>query len=114
MTPVLWFRLGSLSSSALLGTAYATLVGVIFCHWAWFRLVAILPAAVAAIGTLGIPIVGLFTSALVLGEPVGWAEIVALVLVVAGLGILIRGLTGAAPESLARPRAVSRARRESR
>ena len=77
---------------------------MIFCHWAWFRLVAILPAAVAAIGTLGIPIVGLFTSALVLGEPVGWAEVVALVLVVAGLGILVRGLTAAAPESLAEPR----------
>jgi drug/metabolite transporter (DMT)-like permease len=107
-------RLGSLSSGALLGTAYATLVGVIFCHWAWFRLVAILPAAVAAIGTLGIPIVGLFTSALILGEPVGWAEVVALVLVVAGLGILIRGFTGAAPESLASPRDVSRARRKPR
>jgi drug/metabolite transporter (DMT)-like permease len=107
-------RLGSLSSGALLGTAYATLVGVIFCHWAWFRLVAILPAAVAAIGTLGIPIVGLFTSALVLGEPVGSAEVVALILVVAGLGILVRGLTGDAPESLPGHRAVSRARRESR
>ena len=82
-------RLGTLSAGALLGTAYATLIGVIFCHWAWFRLVAILPAAVAAIGTLGIPVVGLFTSALVLGEPVGSAEVVALVLVVAGLGILV-------------------------
>ena len=107
-------RLGSLSSGALLGTAYATLVGVIFCHWAWFRVVAILPAAVAAIGTLGIPIVGLFTSALVLGEPVGSAEVVALVLVVASLGILVWGLTGGAPESLPGHRAVSRARRESR
>ena len=48
-------RLASLSRAALFGTAYSTFVGVIFCHWAWFRLVAILPAAVAAIGTLGIP-----------------------------------------------------------
>ena len=106
-------RLGSLSSSALLGTAYATLVGVIFCHWAWFRLVAIVPAAVAAIGTLGIPIVGLFASALVLGEPVGSAELVALVLVVGGLGILVSELTGGAPESLPGPRAVSTSGRES-
>ena len=71
---------------------------MIFCHWAWFRLVAILPAAVAAIGTLGIPIVGLFASALVLGEPVGSAEVVALVLVVGGLGILVGGLTGGPPD----------------
>jgi drug/metabolite transporter (DMT)-like permease len=102
------------SAVALLGTAYATLVGVIFCHWAWFRLVAILPAAVAAIGTLGIPIVGLFASALILGEPVGPAELLALVLVVAGLAVLVGGLKTGVPESLRRPRAISTARRESR
>jgi drug/metabolite transporter (DMT)-like permease len=87
-------QLGLLSHGAILGTAYATFVGVIFCHWAWFRLVAILPSAVAAIATLGIPIVGLFGSALVLGEPVGHAEIAALILVVSGLAILIGGLRG--------------------
>jgi drug/metabolite transporter (DMT)-like permease len=107
-------RVVDLSAAALLGTAYATLVGVIFCHWAWFRLVAILPAAVAAIGTLGIPIVGLFASALVLGEPVGSAELLALGLVVSGLGILVGGLPGRAPESLPGPPAVSTTRRESR
>jgi drug/metabolite transporter (DMT)-like permease len=80
------------SAAALLGTAYSTFVGVIFCHWAWFRIVAILPAAVAAIGTLGVPIVGFLTSALVLGEPVGATEITALVLVVGALAILVGGL----------------------
>jgi len=107
-------RMAALSAAALLGTAYATLVGVIFCHWAWFRLVAILPAAVAAIGTLGIPIIGLFASALVLGEPVGSAEILALVLVVSGLAILVGGLTGTTLESLPGPPAVSTTRRGSR
>jgi drug/metabolite transporter (DMT)-like permease len=102
------------SSAALLGTAYATLVGAIFCHWAWFRLVAILPAAVAAIGTLGIPIVGLFTSALILGEPVGAGELVALVLVVGGLGILVGEVSGRVRESALPARAVSTDRREPR
>jgi drug/metabolite transporter (DMT)-like permease len=100
------------SAAALLGTAYATGVGVIFCHWAWFRLMAILPATVAAIGTVGIPIVGLFASALVLGEPVGRAELLALVLVVSGLAILAGELTGRTRESLPGPRAVSRAGRD--
>jgi len=112
--PELPTRMVAPSVAALLGMTYATLVGVIFCHWAWFRLVAILPAAVAAIGTLGIPIVGLFASALVLGESVGSAEIMALILVVGGLGILVGGLTGRASESLSGSRAVSTARRESR
>ena len=100
-------HLGGVSGAALLGTAYATFVGVIFCHWAWFRVVAILPAAVAAIGTLGVPIVGLLTSALVLGEPVGASEIVALILVLAGLGILMAGLARPGAESLPAPRPVS-------
>ncbi len=101
------------SSVALLGTAYATFVGAIFCHWAWFRLVAILPASVAAIGTLGIPIVGLFGSALLLGEPVGWPELGALVLVVSGLAILVRGLRGKASESSSGARAGATPRKQS-
>jgi drug/metabolite transporter (DMT)-like permease len=102
------------STSALLGTAYATLVGAIFCHWAWFRLVAILPAAVAAIGTLGIPIVGLFSSALILGEPVGAGELVALILVVSGLAILFREVSDGRRESAERARPVYPVRKESR
>ncbi len=105
--------LTALSPAALIGTAYATLVGVIFCHWAWFRLVSIVPAAVASIGTLGIPIVGLFTSALVLGEPVGPAELLALVLVLGGLGVLIGGMAIETTESLPGSRAVSTAKRRS-
>ncbi len=108
------FELTTPSTGALLGTAYATFVGAIFCHWAWFRLVAILPAAVAAIGTLGIPIVGLFSSALILGEPVGAGELVALILVVSGLAILFREVSGGGRESTERARAVSAARRELR
>jgi drug/metabolite transporter (DMT)-like permease len=100
----------ALSAAALLGTAYATFVGVIFCHWAWFRIVAMLPAAVAALATLGIPVVGLLTSALVLGEPVGPTELTALVLVVGALAIVVGGLRGGTAASLLRPRAVTGAR----
>jgi drug/metabolite transporter (DMT)-like permease len=102
------------STAALLGTAYATFVGAIFCHWAWFKLVATLPAAVAAIGTLGIPIVGLFSSALILGEPVGAGELVALILVVSGLAILFREVADGARESTARAHRRGAARRQSR
>lgn len=101
-------HLAGLGAAALLGTAYATLVGVIFCHWAWFRIVATLPATVAAIGTLGIPVVGVFSSAVVAGEPIGAGEIGALGLVVGGLALLVRGLEGRA-ESCPAPRRVPRA-----
>lgn len=77
-----------LSLKGAMGTAYAAFVGVILCHYAWFRLVGILPSAIAAIGTLGIPVVGVLSSGLVLAEPVGFAEVAALVLVVCALGIV--------------------------
>jgi drug/metabolite transporter (DMT)-like permease len=64
---------------------YASIVCTVYCYWAWFRVVDIYPATVAAIGTLGIPVVGVFSSAAVLGEPIGFSEIGALVLVVSAL-----------------------------
>ena len=106
-------RASGVSHVALLGTAYSALVGVIFCHWAWFRLVAVLPGAVAAIGILGVPIVGLFASALLLDEPLGPSEILALVLVVASLGILVRSLGTPVRESTPGPGPVSTVRRDS-
>jgi drug/metabolite transporter (DMT)-like permease len=62
---------------------------MIYCHWAYFTLVRIFPASVAAISTLAIPVVGVFSSALILDETVGFSEIVALILVVSALAIVI-------------------------
>ena len=62
---------------------------MIYCHWAFFSLVRIFPASIAAISTLAIPVVGVFSSTLVLNESVGISEIAALFLVVAALAIAI-------------------------
>jgi len=77
------------SGASLAGAVYAMLIPMIYCHWAWFRVVALFPANVAAIGTLAIPVVGVFSSALLLGEPLGFGELAALVLVVAALGLVL-------------------------
>jgi len=82
--------LAALSLPAALGLAYAVFVAMIFCHTAYFKLVSLLPAHVAAISVLAVPVVGVVTSAWLLGEPVGLAEIAALLLVVGGLSLLIR------------------------
>lgn len=94
----------TLAGATLAGVAYATVVGVIFCHWAWFKVVEILPATVATIGTLGVPVVGVLSSALVLGEPVGTGEGIALVLVGAGLAVLVSGGGQPAPPAAESPR----------
>jgi len=85
--------LADLSLKGVVGTAYAALIGVLVCHYAWVRVVQILPSAIAAIGTLGIPVVGVFSSGLILGEPVSLREIVALVLVVSALALLLERLS---------------------
>ncbi len=68
---------------------YAALIPMIFCHWAWFRVVAIYPAVVAAIGTLAIPVMGIISSAVITGDIIGWDEILSLALVVLALFLVI-------------------------
>jgi drug/metabolite transporter (DMT)-like permease len=65
--------------------AYLFAVPMIYCQWAYFSVVRIFPAAIAAIGTLSVPVVGVFSSALLLGEPVGAYDLLALALIFAAL-----------------------------
>ena len=78
-----------LSWQCILATSFVILMGIIFCYWAWFKVINLFPATLASIGILLVPIIGVFSSALVLGEPVGWRELMALALVVSALGIVM-------------------------
>ena len=69
----------------ILGSLYAITFAMAFGHWAWFRIVRIFPAPIAAIGTMLVPLVGVFSSGLLLGESIGVGELIALLLVTAGL-----------------------------
>jgi drug/metabolite transporter (DMT)-like permease len=77
------------SHVAWIAVAYSAVIPMIFCHWAWFRIVAIYPAAVAAIGTLAIPVVSVIASALLKHEPVGLSEILSLGLVLMSLALVL-------------------------
>jgi drug/metabolite transporter (DMT)-like permease len=79
----------NLSWRASLALIYIIMLPMIFCQWAWFTVVRLFPASVAAIGTLAIPVIGVFSSSLVLGEPVGLQELCALFFVVTGLAIVL-------------------------
>jgi drug/metabolite transporter (DMT)-like permease len=61
----------------------------IFCYWAWYKIATTVPATVAALSTLMIPIVGLFSGMLILGERPQWQEYAALVLVIAALATVL-------------------------
>ena len=56
----------ALSWRGLVGALYAATVPMIFCHWGWMRVLQVFPASVAAIGTLLIPVIGVFSAALVI------------------------------------------------
>lgn len=83
--------LGRPSTGALVALAYATVVGIVLAHYLWFYLVRLLPPAVAAIGVLGVPVVGVLSSALLVGEAIGAREVAALLCVVPALALVLVG-----------------------
>jgi drug/metabolite transporter (DMT)-like permease len=60
------------------------------CYLTWFAALRRLPAATAAIGTLAVPIMGVITAAVTLGEPLGAREVLALALTLAGVALALR------------------------
>jgi len=80
---------GGLSAKAMIALAYLILFPMSFCQWAYFKTVGLLPASIAAIGTLAVPIIGVYSSHLILAERVGANEIIALLLVVAALCLVL-------------------------
>jgi drug/metabolite transporter (DMT)-like permease len=68
---------------------YLVFFALSFCYYAWFTAVRIFPTQVSAIGSLMVPIVGVTSASLFLGEPFGWREIVALVLVVGAVALVV-------------------------
>ena len=77
--------LGGLSEQTMIALVYLFVLPMVFCQWAYFKVVRIFPAAIAAIGTLAVPVIGVFSSALILGETVGWKELIAMALICGAL-----------------------------
>ena len=77
--------LANLSTKAIVSLVYLFALPMVFCQWAFFKVVSIFPASIASMGTLAVPVVGVYSSALILGEPVGWRELIALLLICSAL-----------------------------
>ena len=74
---------------AAIGLAYNMLFVFIFCYWAWYKIATTVPPTIAGLSTLMIPVVGLFSGMLILGERPQWQEYAALVLVIAALATVL-------------------------
>ncbi len=69
---------------------YSTVIQFCVAYVSWFAALARLPASVAAIGTMAVPVIGVVASALALHEPLGIGQIAALVFTLAGVVLATR------------------------
>ena len=76
-----------LSSNGWLLLVYSTVGQFCIAYVCWFAALARLPASVAAIGTMAVPVIGVVTSALALHEPLGIGQIAALLFTLAGVAL---------------------------
>jgi drug/metabolite transporter (DMT)-like permease len=73
-----------------LGVAYNVFVSFAFAHWAWIKLATSVPVSVFSVSMLLIPVVGVLSGVVFLGERPRWTELAALVCVLAALTTVIR------------------------
>jgi drug/metabolite transporter (DMT)-like permease len=69
---------------------YSTVIQFCIAYVCWFAALARLPASVAAIGTMAVPVIGVVASAVALHEPLGIGQIAALVFTLAGVVLATR------------------------
>jgi len=79
VTPVGWWLL-----------VYSTVVQFCVAYVAWFAALSRLPASVAAIGTMAVPVIGVVASALALHEPLGAGQLAALAFTLAAVVLATR------------------------
>lgn len=81
--------LASMSGTAWFAVLFNIFLAGTVAHWAWFRLARTLPVAVSSLSSLPVPVVGVFSGMLFLGERPGPSEFVALALVLASLAAVM-------------------------
>jgi drug/metabolite transporter (DMT)-like permease len=82
-------ELAALSARGWFAIVYNIFLAGTVAHWAWFHLARTLPVAVSSLSSLPVPVVGVFSGILVLGETPGPQEWIALTLVVIALAIVL-------------------------
>jgi len=83
-------RLGALTPLGVALMGYMTVVPMGVCYLTWFAALRRLASETASVATLLTPIVGVSAAAVVLGEPFGGKELLALALTIGGLALVLR------------------------
>lgn len=79
----------ALSWWPMVAVLYNLVVAFLFCYWAWTKIALVAPVGVSSLSVMLIPVVGVFSGMLVLGETPSWQDDAALILVVASLATVM-------------------------
>jgi drug/metabolite transporter (DMT)-like permease len=82
-------KLADVGLTSALGAAYNVLLAFAWAHWAWIKLATSVSVSVFSLSMLVIPVVGVFSGMLFLGEQPGWTEYAALAFVLGSLATVI-------------------------
>ena len=82
-------KLADVGLSSALGATYNVLLAFAWAHWAWIKLATSVSVTVFSLCMLVIPVVGVFSGMLFLGEQPGWPEYLALAFVLGSLTTVI-------------------------
>lgn len=88
-----WFSEGGWfmpSATSVLVIAYITLVPMAIGNLAWFSIVGLLPASVAGLSSVMVPVVAMVAGALIHGEPLGPVQWVSMLCCAMGVGLALR------------------------
>ena len=77
------------SASSLAAFTYITLVPMLFGNLLWFSLIQWLPPQLVSLSPIMIPMVAMVSGAIVLNEPLGWQQWLAMLLSASGLGLML-------------------------
>jgi len=80
----------ALTAQGLACFVYMTLVSMGVCYLTWFETLRRLPPSSASTGMLLVPLIGVISAALILGEPLGLREVVAMVLTLGGVTLALQ------------------------
>jgi drug/metabolite transporter (DMT)-like permease len=84
-----WRVLGDVGPKAWLGVAYNVLIAFAWAHWAWIKIATSVSVTVFSLSMLVIPVIGVLSGMLFLGERPSLAEYGAAVLVFAALATVV-------------------------
>jgi len=79
----------SISTEAWLSILYGLVLAQIVPYFLWFKAVQSYPAMLSGLATLSIPVIGVFSGALMLDDPLGWRELLALSVVCGALLLVL-------------------------